>query len=189
MAVRTTVLNLPRAIRRQIGAWLADIPIEQLLVNQAKRRIDRGGDSEVRYKRLWADSFRSRQGGRSFRRGGKPLLDTRQHVYNTLNGTRTRTSQAIIYHLRGSLAALFHHKGFTTKGPNYIPLTLRGRREHRKGADPRDEGLVQSVDYIMAWRGVSVPARPIYRHAPEDRREIISTIRIALRKRAARRAA
>ena len=121
--------------------------------------------------------------------GGKPLLDTRQHIYNTLNGTRTRQGNTVLYTLRGSLAAVFHHNGFKTKGPNFIPLTLHARRTHRKGNDPRLEGLVKDVDYIMAWKGVDVPARPIFRIAPEDRRQIIRTIQVALRRRTSRRAA
>ncbi len=189
MAARRIQLRLPPAIRKKIGNWLADIPIEQMLVNQAKRRIDKGGDSEISYKRLWADTFRSRSGGRSYRRGGKPLLDTRQHIYNTLHGTRSRTARSVVYHLRGSLIAVYHQNGFSTKGPNYIPLTLRGRREHQKGADPRLEGLVQGVDYIIARRGVTVPPRPLFRLAPEDRREIIATIRTEIRRRTKRRAA
>ena len=189
MALRTTRLNLPRALQRKIGGWLADIPLDKILVEQAKRRIDNGGDSQIRYRRLWANRFRSRKGRSHFRQGGKPLLDTRQHIYNTLNGTRTRQGNTILYTLRGSLAAVFHHNGFKTKGPNFIPLTLHARRTHRKGNDPRLEGLVKDVDYIMAWKGVDVPARPIFRIAPEDRRQIIRTIQVALRRRTSRRAA
>ena len=168
--------------RKQILKAFHRIPFGPMIVEQAKRRIDHGGDSQVRYKPLWADTFRSHSGGTSYRAGGKPLLDTRQHVYNTLNAETHKTSTGMEIRLRGSLAAVFHHNGFKTNGPNFIPLTRRAVRDHRPGADPRHEGLVRGVDYIMMWKGVTVPARPIFRLAPEDKRDIIKTVELHLRK-------
>ncbi len=245
MTIRLKMKGRDAPSRKQILKAFHRIPFGKIVVEQAKRRIDRGGDSQVRYKPLWADTYRTRAlsvekeekvskaekslqradkrllkafeyrkefrglieaedrvkkavksffraedrlkglggaSGKSYRAGGKPLLDTRQHVYNTLNAETHKTSTGMEIRLRGSLAAVFHHNGFKTNGPNFIPLTRRAVRDHRPGADPRHEGLVRGVDYIMMWKGVTVPARPIFRLAPEDKRDIIKTVELHLRK-------
>ncbi len=260
--------------RKSLIRRIGKLRIDKVIVSQAKRRIDRGGDSEIRYKRLWADTYRTRThsaksrilpsgnitsdeievgkaersiasahkrmtkankagqtegfnvlfpvgkkdkktshairhsaaaksldraqkkldslggaSGKSYRAGGKPLLDTRAHVYMTLNsGPPVMTANGAKFTLRGSLAAAFHHHGFKTNGPNFIPLTLHARRTHRPGADPRHEGLIEGQDYIMMWKGVKVPARPIFRFAPEDKRDIAKTIMLKLGKRKRRAA-
>lgn len=257
----------PPAFRQMVRA-IRSVPLAEIMVSQAKRRIDKGGDSQIKYKRLWADTFSVRRisnksrldskaditsdamevgkaersiasarkrmlkavelgkvegfdilfpvgkkdkktshairhgtaaksleraqkrldrlggsAGRSYRAGGKPLLDTRNHIYNTLHSTGTTpTSTGIKATLRGSFAALYQHHGFKTKGPNFIPLTLHARRTHKPGANPNDEGLIKGQDYIMKWDGVEVPARPIFRVAPEDKKDIIKTIKIHLKR-------
>lgn len=76
-----------------------------------------------------------------------------------------------------SAIASFHQEGFSTTGPNYIPITRKGRLLHRPGANPKDEGLVQGVDYIIAFNGVTVPARPMIDYGdPVNLQEIRDTI-------------
>ena len=145
---------------------LSEARLDELVLSQCKRRMDQGGDSEITYPRLWAD------GVNSYRSGGQPLLDTRQNIYNRLNASQEVEGRGVTVTVRSSLVGVFHHFGFKTKGPNFIPLSLRARRLHLKGNDPANEGLVRGVDYIMAWRGVTVPPRPIFRVAPEDMDEI-----------------
>lgn len=99
-----------------------------------------------------------------FRDGGQPLrsdggLKASFHIEwpeTGVFGNRARSTIA-----SGSTYAPYHQTGFKTSGPNYIPLTLKGRRLHHPGADPAKEGLKRGVDYVMAWKGVSVPARPM----------------------------
>ena len=151
--------------------------IDNLMVAQARRRIDNSGDSEIRYKPL-------KQIGseRSQDPSAKPLRDTSVHIYDRLGGGIASTSNdEVRFFLRGPLLAYWHHVGYRTKGPNFIPLTRAAARTHRKGMDPRIEGLVPGVDYFMAWGGVTGPARPIYRVAPEDREEIVDAIIRAVR--------
>ena len=151
--------------------------LDNVLVAQARRRIDNSGDSEIRYQPLKdIGSERSRDPG------AKPLRDTSVHIYDRLGGGVAVTStHDVRFFLRGPLLAYWHHVGYRTKGPNFSPLTRAAARTHRKGMDPRIEGLVPGVDYFMAWGGVTGPARPIYRVAPEDREEIVDAIVRAVR--------
>jgi hypothetical protein len=178
--------HLGPVLEDRLAEWLIDADpadrLDQVLVGQAKGRIDNSGDSEITYKGLWADTAHTRSGKPHYRVGGKPLIDTRTTIYDRLNGDFAVFTDALEFFLRGTLHALFHNDGFTTKGPNFIPFTLRARRIHRKGQDPALEGLEEGEDYIMAWAGVTVPARPIFRFAPEDREEIVFSVRLAVRR-------
>jgi len=40
----------------------------------------------------------------------------------------------------------------------YIPISVRGRRNHRYGNNPKDEGLVRGVDYVLSPR-VTIPIK------------------------------
>lgn len=76
-----------------------------------------------------------------------------------------------------SAVANMHQHGIHTDGPNYIPITRKGKLLHQNGANPKDEGLVAGVDYIIAWNGVDVPARPMIDFSdPVNRQEINDTI-------------
>lgn len=220
------IRQVPAAIKRAI----AGSGIEQVMLAAAKRRIDKSGDSQIRYPPLadlsgmarafWQTEnqrrFRLLFGGRqlarqfgrvtsgkmtdpltgkklqkmppvgvSFRAGGTPLLDTRQHIYNALHARKRQSAGRVTFLVQSGgptpLVAVYHHHGYKTKGPNFVPLSLKARRTHRTGANPRSEGLVPGVDYVMFWRGVKVPARPIVRFPPEDRREVVEALKAALR--------
>ena len=100
--------------------------IGALIVQQAKRRMDAGRDSTMVYPDLWdhPKSFR--------RKGDKPLLDTRQTIYSHLNSIETVNQKQITIKLRSGgpnpKVAQYHQHGFKTKGPNFIPLTVKARR-------------------------------------------------------------
>ena len=83
--------------------------------------MDRGGDSTHHYPDLWDHP-------KSYRQGGQPLLDTRTHIYNQLTSRCEVAGDIVRLILLGPLMALWHQDGFKTKGPNFIPLTLKARR-------------------------------------------------------------
>lgn len=114
----------------------------------------------------------------SYRRGGKPELDTgalRASIdYRTTpmeNGYRVSVGSPLPY-------AKWQNDGFSTKGPNYIPLTMAGAKKPL-GVDPESLGLVRGYDYVMAWNGVTVPARPFIRITPKNINEIKETFGLA----------
>lgn len=168
----------------RLGAALATevrdrIPgLGQVLVSQARRRMVKSGDSEHRYPDLW-----NHPGSR--RTGELPLLD-RGLMSAALSGKDERTEDGQKSTLVGTMVAVYHQHGYKTKGPNFIPLTLAAARAHQPGANPRDEGLVpwddetKEGDYVMAWRGVTVPQRKIFNLPPEDVQEIGETIAQAI---------
>lgn len=102
-----------------------------------------------------------------FRRGGEPLKDTgelqasfAQVVEPTPRGGRVRIGSPLE-------RAGFHQTGFTTSGPNYIPLTQRARA----GWNPK---LIPGHDFVMMGKGVTVPARPMVRLTAQNRKDIIA---------------
>ncbi len=141
--------------------------IDQLLVSEAKRNIDKSIEADGEpMAPLWADGVPGH-----YRSGGKPLLDTRNTIYNRLHGKTQVEGRKARFILRGPLVAIYHNSGFETKGPNFIPLTRKARREHVPGADPASEKLVEGKDYIMAWAGVKVPRRRFFDAISDPLRE------------------
>lgn len=76
--------------------------------------------------------------------------------------------------------APYHQYGFKTNGPNFIPLNYKAKMTHRNGANPASEGLVKGIDYIMAWKGVRVPARKMIDFSNETNQAEI--VEVALKK-------
>lgn len=223
-------------IQREILARLRAAPVGERLVAQAKRRIRNSGDSTVTYPDLWASGVtiqfgstpgeraglrRKRKGqedagrkrltrteGKPFRAGGTPLRDTGA-LYSTLDHEATNVPGGRRWALTTPMKhALMQQAGYSTKGPNFIPLTKKARRNWTKlkplkkayqeairrkdyvGARRVEEqldaaGLIEGTTYIMAWKGVTVPARPIFNLPPEDRAEIRATVRRSLKRRRA----
>ena len=160
------------AVVREVSERLPRAQIHLILVAQARRRMANGGDTDFRYPELWDHPG-------SYRQGGQPLLDTGL-LAASLNGTTEERPGGLRATLQGPVHAVYHQNGFTTKGPNFIPLTLKAKRTHRRGANPRDEGLEEGKDYIMAWNGVTVPQRKIYNMPPENRAEIVESLQMAI---------
>lgn len=120
----------------------------------------------------------------SYRKGGEPLKDN-----GILAGSFFRHSVMVAAKKVVSLIAshifyaIYHQVGYKTKGPNFIPLTIRARRVHVKGKNPEDEGLEKGVDYIMAWNGVTVPPRPMIDYANITNKELLRRAAIDAMKR------
>jgi phage gpG-like protein len=186
------------AIQRELLARLRSAPVGVRLVAQAKRRIRNGGDSTVKYPELWADNVPG-----SYRAGGRPLRDDGR-LYSSLANEYQPVRAGARWALTSPLRhAVYQHRGFQTRGPNFIPLTKKAKRnwthnrrirrvgkaagwpEIKIKEELAKHGLIEGETFIMAWGGVEVPARPIFNLPPEDRAEIRATVRRALRRRRA----
>ncbi len=98
------------------------------------------------------------------RKGGQPLRD---------NGAAMASFVSVVDYSDGLLTikvgsplpyAKYHHDGFSTSGPNYIPLTDAARGGW-------NEKLIPGYDYAIV-QGVTVPARPIVRATPGNIEEL-----------------
>lgn len=171
--MRVPVGQLGVRIAQDVRRKLRRHRVDRVLVSNARRRISNRGDSEHRYPDLWNHPG-------SYRRGGQPLRDTGR-LSSSLTSTISDTPRGVTLTLVSPLPyAQAHQEGFETSGPNFIPLTQKAKRRHRKGADPAEEGLVRGVDYVMAWNGVSVPQRKIYNMPSEDVEDLREAITTAI---------
>ena len=169
-------------MKQRVRDGVAGSGLHELLILQAQARMMAGGDSEHTYPDLWGHPG-------SYRADGQPLMDDagRGGLFSRLAGTTTIDGNVITATLLAPLYAIYHQHGFTTKGPNFIPLTLRAKRDHMPGANPANEGLepwnpkTGEGDYVMAWRGVTVPQRKIFNLPQEDRADILTTIRLGIK--------
>lgn len=127
----------------------------------------------------------------SYRKGGQRLFDaghTGTHLAGSFfikhNFVFEAAQSIIVTIASSSLYAKWQQDGVKTRGPNFIPLTLKARREHQKGVNPAHEGLEYGVDYIMAWKGVNVPASPMIDYSdPVNKKQIDDTILLSLKPR------
>lgn len=117
--------------------------------------------------------------GESYRANGKPLRDTGETM-RQMGAKGSSTGGGISITVSGPLHAIFHEMGFETSGPNYIPLTRRGKQKHSTGNNPANEGLVRGKDFTMAWHGVTVPKRPFMVPTNDEWVEIGKSIRMGL---------
>ena len=115
----------------------------------------------------------------SYRNGEQPLRNT-AFMWENMNARSEAKQDGFNVTLRGPIYAIYQDKGFTTKGPNYIPLTKKGRR-HAKGRNPADEKMKRGKDYFMARKGVTVPARPFLLPTREDMRMVGRSLYLGLR--------
>lgn len=116
----------------------------------------------------------------SYRAGGQPLRDT-GNLYRSLSATGSANGGNLRLTMSGMRYGLYQDRGFRTKGPNYIPLTRKGVRQHGTGNNPRAEGLVGGRDYLMAWKGVTVPSRPFIMPTRADLRSFGKSIYLGLK--------
>lgn len=116
----------------------------------------------------------------SFRAGGQPLRDTGK-LAGSLGARAESNGANIKLTMQGRKYGLYQDRGFKTRGPNYIPLTMQGRRGHGTGNNPNKEGLEKGRDYMMAWRGVTVPARPFILPTRQDLRVFGKSIYLGLK--------
>jgi phage gpG-like protein len=116
----------------------------------------------------------------SYRNGGHPLRNTGK-MERSLNAKGANNSTGMQITLRGVKYALFQDQGFTTNKPNYIPISAKGARGHGTGMNPRKEGLRKGKDYMMAWGGVTVPARPFLLPTKREIQDIGKSIAMSLK--------
>ena len=118
--------------------------------------------------------------GESYRAGGQPLRDT-GNLQRSIGARAAKVGPTKLQvTLSGALYGIFHELGFSTTGPNFIPLTRKGKRSHATGANPQTEGLQRGRDYTMAWDGVTVPKRPFLVPTAKEWEQIARTIRLGL---------
>lgn len=116
----------------------------------------------------------------SYRSGGHPLIDTGKLI-GSLGASGTSSGSGIKIAMHGRKYGLYQDRGFTTRGPNFIPLTKKGRRGHATGMNPHKEGLVRGKDFSMAWRGVTVPSRPFILPTRDDLQRMGKDIYLGLK--------
>lgn len=170
-------------LRDELQRRLRKGNVGDILRSQAQRRIETKGADVGGYARLWADTatmkvWKGRGKNRRQvllrhpRRGGTPLYDTGQTIYNNLKGHTKYTDDGVQMSLTGPLIAIFQHHGFTTRGPNFIPFSKAMSR-----GDPKAK---KRGEYVWAKNGVTVPSRPILAVPKSARLEIARAIADAL---------
>jgi phage gpG-like protein len=113
-----------------------------------------------------------------YRNGGQPLRDTGR-LANSVNARSERQTNGIRLVLRGLKYGLFQDMGFSTSGPNYIPLTKRGSR-YNSSKSARDAGMRPGQDFTGSKRGVTVPGRPFLLPTRNDKHDIGVSIKLGL---------
>ena len=137
-------------------------------------------DGSVVVKNVMVTEYK--MSGQSYRNGGQPLRDT-GNLLRSIGAKAEQTGPArLSVTMSGAIYGIYHEKGFSTDGPNFIPLTRKGKRTHATGANPNNENLSRGKDYVMAWGGVDVPARPFLVPTSVEFSAIGKTIRIGLAK-------
>lgn len=168
-AVRQTIEGQTRP--GDVGAELKEgVREAKAATNRLRDRIRKGDVPSERVRsRLRAAKAKERaardvynSGNPSYRRGGQPMLDTGKarasmtyRVVRNVRGVGVQVGSPLPY-LR------YHQTGFSTTAIHFIPLSIKAKKTHRKGANPEKEGLIRGVDYLLL-RGVDIPARPIVR--------------------------
>jgi phage gpG-like protein len=118
--------------------------------------------------------------GQSYRNGGQPLRDT-GNLLRSIGAKAEQTGPArLSIVMSGAIYGIYHEKGFSTDGPNFIPLTRKGKKNHATGRNPYTEELSPGKDFVMAWGGVTVPARPFLVPTSKEFSEIAKTIKIGI---------
>ena len=173
-----------QGVQRGIGqALVAAMPDH---IDQSKVRGPDGESVDMKPLKRLEFTIRGRNGrtivvqGR--RNGRQPLRDTGALERSLDAVARPDGEAGLVVTVRGEPYGEWQNSGFTTSGPNFIPISNKGRREHGTGQDPRAEGLRTPNDYIMARRGVKVPARPFMAPTNEDLVIVGKTIFLGLQR-------
>ena len=188
--------ELPDVIVRRIKERVNTRAVASILIDQAKRRIRRGGDSTHTYPELWAVET-----GIGYRKRGKPLRDTGM-LMGLLSVKTESSSKGFTWTLLdGSGYGVKHQKGFINVGPIAIPLSAKARRiitgepphdiafldsqgleeapNAEAAANPRGDSV--KYDYYVLEGHRKVPARKIANMPPENVKEIVKHIKRAIR--------
>lgn len=114
----------------------------------------------------------------SYRNGGQPLRNTGD-LYRNLQAEGAKVGDSIRVTLKGPQYGLYQDRGFTTSGPNYLPLSLKGVRQHATGGRERD--LKFGRDFTVRKKGVTVPARPFLLPTRAEMTEVGKSIYLSLK--------
>lgn len=173
--------------------------VARVLVKQAQARIKARGSDVGGYAPLWADTAKivigkgkRKREQAHYRRGGTPLYDTGD-TYRSLTAKSEAISNGVRMTLQGSMIAAMHQTGFRTSGPNFIPFTRKAAREWvvqdeaKRKAGTKRKSKPFNATYpiskpagLVAGKGVTVPARPIFAMPETARREVARSIARAL---------
>lgn len=151
-----------------VGAGIA-----RVLSDSMGAHIDAGQGREGQFDPIkpitgtWFDRKGVPQESVSYRTGEQPLKDTGR-LRRSLTASATVTGGTIDVKVGGVGYGEYQNRGITTTGPNFIPLTRKGARNYAGGTALVPGRLQQGKDYIMAWQGVTVPARNFVEPTPED---------------------
>lgn len=112
--------QLGKAVQSRVMKRLKAARLDLVLVTQAQNRIRAKGDSQHHYPDLWDHP-------KSFRAGAKPLRGITGLLMSSLTAKSTIMSDTKIRLtlISPHLYAIYHQHGFSTKGPNFIPLTRK----------------------------------------------------------------
>ena len=147
---RRTVRKIAKDQLDKLGQEIASEMADQ--ITETFRNSGQPGEP---WMPLWADNVEGH-----YRSGGKPLSDTGELAASFQRPAVSIQGNVLTVTMLSSADyARWHQDGYSTDGPNYIPITYKGKTQHVAGADPKKEGLIQGVDYVMAWNGVDVPQR------------------------------
>lgn len=151
--------------------------IGSVIQASVQRHIEQGAGRKGPFRPIkplfgkWKDKRGRERTKAGYRNGGQPLRDT---------GRLMRSIRVRVVSDSGGMKAVVvgegygkpHEKGFSTKGPNFIPLTQKGARAYKAGVAFVPGRLVPGKDYIVARNGVTVPARPFIQPTRQDMRNI-----------------
>lgn len=179
--------TIEKALNKALGSAAMREGMGALAVGWMRRHISDGKGAAGDFlplKKMERRKKRKRGGDRvepSFRDGEKPLIATGAGVRSLKARAVRMTGGGLDIQLFGNDYLGYQDSGFSTLGPNYIPLSLKGRRGHATGANPGMEGLLRGWDYVIAPNGVEVPARPFLAPDDDDLQELAATVYTALK--------
>jgi hypothetical protein len=167
------------------GKTVAHLPLKNVTSVFKTTTKPRKGVFSTRYQTVTVDGktkvrklYLVQQSG--YRNGGHPLRDTGD-LFRSLHADGITVGETIRIKMGGNKYGLYQDRGFKTKGPNYIPLTMKGKRGHGTGNNPNKENLSRGKDFMMAWKGVTVPARPFILPTRDDLRTLGVSIYLGLK--------
>tara|TARA_R110002020_G_scaffold15801_7_gene56416 strand:- start:3506 stop:4132 length:627 start_codon:yes stop_codon:yes gene_type:complete len=197
-------------IRNEVRNVLRKFSVASVLIDRAKIRIKKGGDSTVKYPELWATENRV-----GLRQGGEALNDTGMLMGMLSVEVDDNGTDSVSWTLTdGSGYGVKHQEGFINKGPIAVALSDRARMPIKAMGDPpHDIAALDAMgfeeapdlksaqelsnrpktkkdktkkgkllyDYYIIEDGAKVPARPIANNPPEDITAITNHIKRAIR--------
>lgn len=196
--IRVKLEDTPELLVKRIRGNLRKRSVASVIVDNAKTRIRKGGDSEIKYPELWAV-----QHGVGYRKNGKPLRDTGM-LMNMLSVKTESLGDGVRWTLLdGTGYGVKHQEGFINRGPIAIALSPKARMPIKGlGDPPHDLAYLDSIgleeapnfesaqnpregnlkyDYYVIDDGAKVPARPIANMPPEDVKKITKHIKKMIR--------